>query len=176
VYDTPFSAAENQRASISLHKEAMQGFRELLIAKFASENSPNLPKKIFLVRKGNRREYNQSDAIELASDFGIVPVFVENLTLEEKIRLFLQSELIIGPEGSGFANTLFTTPNTRLLTWWPDKLGPGANYNPNLASVSGATYYFTPSSWCQKTPGEETYILNLSLLKSALEVLSQEPL
>ena len=173
VYDTPFSIALDERVGVALHSEAMSGFRSELYQGFNGQRkNSGLPTKWFLARKQKgKRGYNQEQAIEVASNFGVEAVYVEDLEMGEKISLFAHSDLIVGPEGSGFANILFAPKGARVLTWWPDLLKPGDNYNLNLGALGGVEYWLAPAAWTRKNPGEDTYILDIELFASALSEL-----
>jgi len=173
-YDTPFASDSSRRASTSLHLEFMLEFRETYLDGLGKQHlESNLPRRFFLARgAGSRRPYNQSEAIELAKKYGIEPIYAEDWSFWQKVKIFHDAELIVGPEGSGLANIIFSTPNTRVLTWWADGTSTSDNYLFNLAALSGAAYYRTPSQWTTPiNPQDGSYTIDLDFLDSALSEL-----
>lgn len=90
----------------------------------------NLPKKIYISRRTdensdlsnigtnytNRRKLvNEVDLVDFVSQMGFVEIFTENLTIKDKIRIFNNSDVIIGPIGGGMVNVLFSKPNSHLI-------------------------------------------------------------
>jgi len=173
AYDTPFSIDHARQTGVSLHYEAMQEFRkEFLNYSNVNSSSQFLPTKVFLARKeGTKRPYNQEECISQAADFGFEAVYIEDLTLSDKIRLFFDAEVVVGPLGSGFSNVLFSSPRTSLLSWWTYPLGITDNFEFNLAKVSGARYNAAPLSWILPGISGDSYSLDLEKFSSGLAAL-----
>lgn len=169
-YDTPFSKNQSWHKGLSFHREAMAEFREQMIARARpSMSDRNLPKRAFIVRQNSSgRVFNQRETIEVAGKFGFQPVKLETLTFGDKIRLFTEAEFLIGAEGSGFANVIFANRSAKLLTWWHQPLDSHANYNFNLASLSGATYRILPLNQINSNPSRGVYEVKLDFLELAL--------
>jgi hypothetical protein len=173
-YDTPFASNPTSRASTSLHLEFMLDFRKTYLKELGKQHlEGDLPGRFFLARgTGSKRPYNQKEAIELAKRFGIEPVYVETLSFWQKVQLFHEASVIVGPEGSGLANVIFSAPNTQVLTWWPDRTSPTDNYLFNLAAASGARYATAPSHWTTPmNPQDGSYTIDLDSLESAISSL-----
>ena len=63
-----------------------------------------------------RRKMMNEDALaERLFRLGIREVFTENLTMDEKIRLFMSAKLVIGSIGGGMANLLFGNKQTKSI-------------------------------------------------------------
>jgi capsular polysaccharide biosynthesis protein len=173
-YDTPFALDPSTQETTSLHLEVMSGFRETYLNGLAKQDlEGNLPRRFFLARgKGSRRPFNQREAIALARRYGIEPIYAENLSFWQKVRLFHQAELIVGPEGSGLANLIFSTSHTHVLAWWADRRSSTDNYLFNLAASSGVSYRRAPEHWTTAIhPDDGSYTVDLDSLESALSKL-----
>jgi hypothetical protein len=120
-----------------LHREGMNSYRREFIDRFA-EATPRWGSKIFLVRAGNRRPYNQDEIAEVASRFGFEAVAPELLTLSEQVHLFAHARHIIGPSGAGFGGLLFSSPGTRVLCWQDSRI-TNMTILPDLAELAEST-------------------------------------
>ena len=63
-----------------------------------------------------RRCVNEDQVAEMFIERGFEEVFCENLTMEEKIGIFRSAKYIAGPIGGGMCNTIFSPPDTRVLS------------------------------------------------------------
>jgi PHD/YefM family antitoxin component YafN of YafNO toxin-antitoxin module len=66
--------------------------------------------RILITRKNaeDRRLINKSEVIDVVSEFGFQPYVLDEMALDEQIRLFANAEVVIGPHGAGFTNTIFS--------------------------------------------------------------------
>ena len=62
-----------------------------------------------------RKMVNEDKLVEELNKLGIVEVFTENLSIDEKIQLFDQADLIIGSIGGGMSNLLFSEKKTKSI-------------------------------------------------------------
>lgn len=94
----------------------------LIKSKIKLTNNINLPKKIYISRrtwinqdKSNigtdyttrRKMINEDELVDKLTKLEFVEIFAENLTTDEKIKLFSNAEIVIGSIGGGMANLLF---------------------------------------------------------------------
>lgn len=173
-YDTPFASDPARRTSTSLHLEAMTEVRETFLLQLEKfKLNFKLPKHFFLARgPGSKRPYNQDEVISLASGFGIETVYLEKLSFWEKVQLFRDAKVIVGPEGSGMANVLFSSEKTRVLTWWAGETNATDNFLFNVAAVAGADYSTAPAEWTSYSGNsDQSYKVDLRPLKSALRAM-----
>jgi capsular polysaccharide biosynthesis protein len=83
---------------------------------------------------------NEDELIVTLARFGVMPVVLGGLTLDEQITLFRNARLIIGPHGAGLANVVFATPGTVVYELFPSSyINPCIN---RLAQMQGLHY------WC----------------------------
>jgi hypothetical protein len=67
-----------------------------------------------------RRVLNEAEVIATLQDFGFQPLCLEQMSLDEQIRVFRESDVIIGPHGAGLANIVFSSPGTTLVEFLQD--------------------------------------------------------
>lgn len=68
-----------------------------------------------------RRIVNEADVISTVERFGFTPYKLENLTVEEQIRLFANAEIVVGPHGAGLINIIYSS-NTAVVELFSDWL------------------------------------------------------
>jgi hypothetical protein len=91
------------------HPEAVRRFREF----FNLSEKPGT-RRIFIGRRQRKLE-NEERVYELAASVGFERHFLEDLTLEEQIKLFQQASIVTGYHGAGFANMIFSPPGAKIL-------------------------------------------------------------
>lgn len=121
-----------------LHREGMEAYRDRYLAEFCPNDPPH-ERKVFLIRSGTRRIYNQDQVIEVARRHGFEPIAPDTLTLAEQVRLFRESRHIIGPSGAGFAGVLFCQPETNVLCWQDSRIRD-MTILPDLATLNHSTF------------------------------------
>jgi hypothetical protein len=62
-----------------------------------------------------RKMMNEDDLVKELEKIGVKEIFTENLSIDEKIQLFNNAELVIGSIGGGMANLLFSPATTKSL-------------------------------------------------------------
>jgi hypothetical protein len=122
-----------------LQREGMTAYRQVFLDSLSGTPSP-WGEKIFLTRKGTRREYNQDEIVEVAHELGFVAVAPETLTLAEQVTLFQGATHIIGPSGAGFGGLLFAKENSKVLCWQDSRL-MSMTILPDLAALSNSEYW-----------------------------------
>ena len=81
------------------------------------ENKPKsiMGDKLFIARSGYRNILNYAEVEEYFIQKGYLVVTPHKVSLYEKIRLFRNASLIVGPASSGFTNVLFCKKGTKVL-------------------------------------------------------------
>jgi capsular polysaccharide biosynthesis protein len=102
-------------------------------------------KRIFLVRPGVRRSYNQDEILDIAVRYGFQAISPENMSLTEQARLFSEAEIIIGPSGAAWVGVLFSQKPTRMLSWLPREYSQACSYS-NLSKILGHEMRFIYST------------------------------
>lgn len=102
------------------------GHNEALISAFVNElrrlfappdTRCELRRRLFIVRSGTRRNYNQAELIKIAARHGFEPFSPENLSLREQANVYADASHLIGASGAAFVNILFSTRPIRSLSW-----------------------------------------------------------
>lgn len=63
-----------------------------------------------------RRCVNEDEVVALAERYGFKEIFCENYSMEEKIGLFRNAKVVMGPIGGGLSNVLFCEPETKVIS------------------------------------------------------------
>ena len=88
-----------------------------------------------------RKMVNEDKLVNELTKLGIVEVFTENLSIDEKIYLFDNAKLIIGSIGGGMSNLLFSNPTTQsIVIVTPDFLTINSRFKFSLDHTN-ITYY-----------------------------------
>lgn len=79
--------------------------------------SPLQPEKIYISRAkaSTRRILNETAMLQFLREKGFEIVCLEDLPIRKQAELFHSAKIIVGPHGSGFANLIFSTPETRVI-------------------------------------------------------------
>ena len=127
----------------------------------------------------NRQLINESEVSKLLETQGFKTIFLEELSVLEQVAIFAQAQIIVAPHGSGLANVVFCSPNTKIIEI----------FSPNYVR----TYYWMISQQLQlqhyylvgkrfdcpslsalmyQNPLTEDILVDISSLKSILRHLS----
>ena len=90
----------------------------------------NFPKKIYINRKDasanvskRRKIINEEEVIKRVESEGYVSVQLSDYHFKDQIKLFHNAKKIVGLHGAGFANVIFSTPNTKMIELKPFQAG-----------------------------------------------------
>jgi len=124
---------------------ALKEYRSYILSKLYIERE-DVNRKLFLARGNSRRSYNQEELLAIAESHGFEAVYPERLSFREQVQLFSTAKYIVGPSGAAFANTLFCSRGTRLLTWVLSEYSGFCSFT-NIATAVGADlrYIFVDS-------------------------------
>lgn len=75
------------------------------------------PERIYISRSNAsvRRIANEEELIERLKQMGFAILHLEELSPYEQASLFHSAKVIVGPHGSGFANLVFASPETKVI-------------------------------------------------------------
>ena len=71
--------------------------------------------KIYIIRRGKRNLINYKEVELFFKEKGFYFVEPHKLTLIEKISIFKNAEVVVGPLSSGFTNLIFSNKSTKVL-------------------------------------------------------------
>jgi hypothetical protein len=142
------------------------------------DESINFPtKRIYISRENSewRNIENQEAFLSLLNNYGFMVAKLEDLSLLEQIKLFSNSQIIIGTHGAGLTNIIFCNPNSTVMEIT-------AKWNKNVdywisACFSQLHYHLIESETNPKLEDlnnnnnsqEYNSIVNLNILKSHIE-------
>jgi capsular polysaccharide biosynthesis protein len=104
--------------SLAGHFASPRGFTlQFLRDKFLQTGSRQYPEKIYVSRaKAKYRQVaNDTQVIELLSNYGFTTVFLEDFSVREQAALFSQAKVIVAPHGAGLTNLVFCNKGTRVV-------------------------------------------------------------
>lgn len=123
-----------------LHKpnNLLRKVRECLVTPETSGGSKRL---IYLSRSGDRKRYliNESDLERRLVQVGFEIVHPERLGVEDQIKLFANSSVIVGATGAAFANCIFADPGTEVIEIQPSNFM--GRWVPLLCSEVGVDWH-----------------------------------
>ena len=142
VYDAPFSQEVSERKPLTLHPEAMVGYRRRILNHFGYPRNPRSRyKRVFLARSPSAaRPYNSNQVEGWARQLGFRVCFTEQLSFSEQVDLFQSAAYVVGPTGASWSGIMFAESNLRALRLHGGA-APYENYFSNLATISGARIF-----------------------------------
>jgi len=97
-------------------------------------------RRLYLSRRDAsfRRVLNEDELMPLLREYGFEEVIMSSLTVAEQARLFSEAEVVMGPNGSAFANLIFAHPSCLAIEF----SAPGwvVGYNWMLCANFGLPY------------------------------------
>jgi hypothetical protein len=114
-------------------REEIYSFYNYIVSTVKSKYSKNIqyPKKIYVSRRTwmnsdlsnigtnyttRRKLLCENELVSFLEENGFVEIFTENLSTIEKICMFDDAEIVVGPIGGGLCNVLFSNKNCRLIS------------------------------------------------------------
>ena len=85
-----------------------------------------------------RRVLNEAEIMPLLRQHGFEEVAMSDLSVAEQAKLFSEAAVLVGPNGSAFANLVFANPACRVIEFF----APGwvVGYNWMLSELLGLDY------------------------------------
>lgn len=122
----------------SQHDDFMRTYVDALRAALLPDHhaQANNAKRIFLIRPGVRRNYNQDALVEIATKYGFEPHDPSGLSLAAQAQLFASAEMIVGPSGAAWVGMAFRQDPAQFLSWLPAEYQQFCSY-ASLAAILG---------------------------------------
>ena len=176
VYDAPFSRDQSERLPLTLHGEAMAGYRRKILDSCASiRDSSSSSKKVFLARSpGAARPYNSAQVEGWVQELGFTLCLIDQLTFPEQVDLFRRATHVVGPTGAAWSGIIFAQPSLRALRIHGGA-APYENYFANLATISGAAIYDMAGGTANRVDGEMGFEVNKDSFFEAVRALLRDP-
>lgn len=102
-------------------------------------------RRIFLVRPGIRRNYNQDELVSIAERYGFERHAPETLPLADQASLFATAGMVVGASGAAWVGMSFCRTPARFLSWLPKEYREFCSYS-SLASLLGHHMEFLDST------------------------------
>jgi len=108
-----------------------------------TQESANRPERIYISRSkaSVRRIANEEAFVEILKQQGFVVVTLEDLSVHEQADLFHQAKIVIGPHGSGFANLIFSNPETCVIEIDHGLAGEQRSFYKRMAEIMECKYF-----------------------------------
>ena len=96
---------------VTSYPRAYPEYQSWLRGRALGSISPNgSSPRIYISRKNatKRQISNEEQVVEALESRGVQSYQLEELSVREQVQLFAEAELVIGPHGAGFANTIYS--------------------------------------------------------------------
>ena len=126
-----------QRGDCLVRPASVLYLRNKLLGRFKDVSpSESSPKKVFLARRNQRRQYNQDEVFSVLERVGFVKIYPEDYSLEEQVRLFAGAEMLAGPSGAAWTNLIFCRKGIKGICWVDETLSTASTFS-SLAHCVG---------------------------------------
>ncbi|MCS3469750.1 capsular polysaccharide biosynthesis protein [Pseudomonas sp. JUb42] len=176
--DAPNNMIPNFKASHGYHtidnfgrRDSIEYLRENALSLVAGLDMTDLPKRVFLARKGFLRRFNQQDVIELLEPYGFACVYMEDLDVHQQVAIMANAEVVVGPTGAAWTNIMFASAGTQALCWMAEEYGDLSCFS-NLAAIVGVDLEFVRYRTGAHNSHElyyKEYVLDVSVVRAWLE-------
>ena len=140
VYDTPLSRNQKDRRPLTMHRDAINSFRDQILRGVGTKAGEVATERLFLLRpKGDPRAANQEELLRVSESFGFRGVSTEMMSFVEQVELFSRAKFITGPSGAAFTNILFSSKAKVLI--YMNSIDENENFFALLASVGGGEVF-----------------------------------
>ena len=128
---------------LAMYEPIIRDMVQWLFQKNDIKQNLNPTKNIFITRKNAkyRRLLNEDEVVAYLSSKGFEIVTLENLSVKEQMQLFADSKCVIGTQGAGMANMIYSTHGKILITIIHEEHPDDAYYNQANINHT-ACYYF----------------------------------
>jgi len=152
----PLDAPDLTFSSLLTGIDGPSAFCRAVFARIAAaagaDSCPDSPTLLYIARADARSRplRNEDMLVARLARFGVVPVLLSALGLDEQIKLFRGARLVIGPHGAGLANVVFSPPGTVLY-----ELLPHHYVNPcmNLLAQQHGLHHWADIHAAEPRPG-----------------------
>ena len=147
-----------------IRDESLAYLRNLVLKAAKTIKAKRMPKRVFLARKGDIRDYNQAEVQALLEKYDFTAVYLEDLNLLQQARLLNQADMVVGPSGAAWTNIIFCQTGVRGLCWVNQKHSKLSCFS-NLAYFAGLQLDYL----CYQNDSNEVYYDNYSIELKGIE-------
>jgi hypothetical protein len=172
VYDQPFSQNLTERLPLTLHAEAMVGYRNRILDYCGRSREPREgSQKVFLARSPSaERPYNADQVEGWARQLGFSICFTDHMSFSEQVNLFQSATLVVGPTGAAWSGIMFAKSGLHALRLHGGA-APYENYFSNLSTVSGAKIFDLESPQAQGGTRKNGFRVREEAFHQAIQML-----
>jgi hypothetical protein len=130
-----------------------------------------LRRRIYVSRSRFKKGRTFNNALAIESYFlqaGWDVLHPELLTLSEQAQIFSEASVIVGDDGSGLHNSIFSPPDTKVLCLNFDRINL---FHASVAQVMGHALSYLDSDLDNHTEGDDGYSISLSRLNEAIALM-----
>lgn len=108
-------------------------------------SAPNKKRdKLIYIPRGdaarNRKVINEAELMTVLKDYGFDIRFLSEMTVPEEAEFFNSATLVLGAQGSGFANLVFCEPGTKVIEFFPSNYVRHIDYD--ICNKMGLEYHY----------------------------------
>lgn len=166
------SFADNPPQTGFFNPKLLKELRNHYLQKVKKINNKGYPKRIFISRQKSktRKIQNWNELLPTLEKFNIVPLFLEDLPLEEQVIICQNAELVIGPHGAGLSNIMFQSENSTVIEILSDQVDRYMIFW-SLSQAIGLKYYclFSKQLHPKKSFDDSDMLVSINKLESLLK-------
>lgn len=125
-------------------------------------------RKIFIGRTGGRSLSNNNEIKNFFIEKGFEEVFPHRLNILDKIKIFNEAKYIVGPGSSGFVNSVYAKPGTKILAFF-NSYRYLDTYLPAYSFFIGQEFWFMTGKDENLNEMNSNYSISLDELKLFLK-------
>jgi len=110
------------------HPAHLLAMTERIKYNILGDERPTPKRRIYVARANTTRLIvNRDELLPVLDEFGFEVVYCERLTFEEQVRLFAETQVILGAHGAGMCNHIFCPPESAVVElyhplFWQDNV------------------------------------------------------
>eukprot|EP00164_Ancoracysta_twista_P010836 GFYU01016485.1.p1 GENE.GFYU01016485.1~~GFYU01016485.1.p1 ORF type:complete len:490 (-),score=136.94 GFYU01016485.1:51-1520(-) len=125
--------------------EQFQTFAKVVLAHFTKQKPemPTEPKVTILNRRKNRKILNDKDVLKVFTNKGLNAeiVYTEDLSLDQQMKVFGSTTILVGMHGAGFINMIYLPPKASIIHLWPYKTSKITDTQERVAKILDLPFF-----------------------------------
>lgn len=106
-------------ARFLLDKQALlANIRSAMLENIEDLEDSSYPKRIYVKRIGTRKPTNETEVIDILSEYNFKIIVPEDLSVQEQIKHFYNAEILIMPHGANSTNTIYMKENAAFFEFF----------------------------------------------------------
>ncbi|MEQ8384397.1 MAG: glycosyltransferase family 61 protein [Coleofasciculus sp. A1-SPW-01] len=105
-----------ERSMVVNGKHFSEVRNSLVKAVIGSEINSKVTRRVYISRRNSRRKIiNEEELMPVLDKYGFEVYCCEKMSLKEQIRLFSETEVVLGAHGAGIHNQIFCNPGAKII-------------------------------------------------------------